>query len=192
MASAGPNFPTAYSDNSTIGTVAWTNPINVLAEDGAFATAALGNSQSHYLTGSTFGFNIPAGSIINGIVVEWKRRQATAGPAVTDNAVRIIKTSNIGATDRSSGTSWTTTNTWISYGSATDLWGETWAAADINASGFGAALSAQVTDPSLANTAQVDAVRITVYYTPTGTIDQLKRRRKMLIPPREPRPAYQW
>lgn len=57
----------------------------------------------------------------------------------------------------------------IVYGGPTDLWGTTWTDSDVNASDFGAVLSASITksgkNPQYAN---VDAMRITIYYTAGG------------------------
>src|SRR5439155_11523384 len=49
----------------------------------------------------------------------------------------------------------------------TDLWSASWAVSDINASTFGAALSAKLTNSSN-KTASVDSVRITVSYLTCG------------------------
>lgn len=59
----------------------------------------------------------------------------------------------------------TTTNAYVTFGSSTDLWGLTdLAPADINSSGFGVQFSASNGGASLEQ-ANVDHVRITIYYT---------------------------
>jgi hypothetical protein len=85
------------------------------------------------------------------------------GWGIVDNAVRIVKSGTIGSTDRSSGTNWPQTFGYTSYGGSSDLWGETWTPSDINSSDFGFAISAIGEGPN--TTAQVDNVRITVYYS---------------------------
>ena len=61
---------------------------------------------------------------------------------VYDHRVRIIKGGAIGSTDKASGTAWPGSLAYTTYGGASDLWGETWTASDINASTFGVAISA--------------------------------------------------
>ena len=74
----------------------------------------------------------------------------------------------IGSEDRGPTDMWTTSDVYYSFGSASDLWNETWTVADINASDFGYIfqISGQ---PS--GTASVDHVRITVHYTEAGAED---------------------
>lgn len=52
--------------------------------------------------------------------------------------------------------------TWFTYGGETNLWGTTWTAAEINASGFGASVSAY--NVTGGGSAEIDAIRITVYW----------------------------
>ena len=175
MSTQGPLGPASCIDDSTIGSQAWLNPGNVTAEDATFATVAMTpiNSPSHYLRATNFGFSIPAGATINGIVVEWKRQAQTGTTTIQDNAVRIIKSGTIGSTDKSSLSNWPNANAYATYGSSSDLWGLTWTDTDINGNSFGAALSAKC----IANdTAEVDYVRITVYYTASSGFIAHQRR----------------
>jgi hypothetical protein len=162
MPSQGPTLPGTGADDSSIGATAWTNPGQITADDGSFAFCSIFGTTSHYLKGTNFGFTIPAGATINGIVVEWKRQESQV--LTTDNAVRVVKAGTIGSTDRSSGTNWPSTSAYNTYGSSSDLWGDTWGPSDINDTGFGSAISANSNGNLV--TAQSDAVRITVYYTP--------------------------
>lgn len=162
MASSGPNSPSSASADTSIGTRGWSVITNVLAEDGNNAVSGPfgGANISYYIAATGFGFSIPAGSTIDGIVVEWKK--FASNNWARDYAIRIIKNGTIGTTDQSAAGDWPTSATYSTYGSSTYLWGETWTADDINSSGFGSALSARESSlyyPS------VDHVRITVYYT---------------------------
>lgn len=166
---SGPNFPSTATDDSSIGISAWTSPGNVSASDDSWAQTTLSALQiSHYLKATNFGFSIPVGATIDGILVEWEVSRGLGGNNPKDNAARIVKGGTIGATDRSNATEWTSTDTFLSHGGSSDLWGETWTPADINATTFGAALSAigNVSSPSFA---RIDAVRITVSYTVPAT-----------------------
>lgn len=167
MATAGPNSAGAGASQAGVGTVAWTSPGSATVSDNTRATATIsGGAQSQYLVVSSFGFAIPAGATIDGIVVEVEKCASSASN-VLDNRVRIVKGGAIGATDKSSATPWviTSSEAYVTYGGAADLWGETWTADDINASAFGVAISVRNSNVKLPRAAYVDHIRITVYYT---------------------------
>ena len=175
MATAGPNSPSTIVDDSSVGTETWSNPGNAAASDDSRATVTVGAgvTPSHYLKATNFGFAIPAGATINGITVEVEL-SATQLNRVTDNAVRIVKGGTIGSTDKSSGTTWPTTEAYRTYGGAADLWGETWAYSDINDSTFGFAISCGATGSGTRD-GQVDHIRITIDYTAGGGSTQPPR-----------------
>lgn len=166
MASVGPSGPSASSTDSSAGTFNWANASGITAEGGGSASVGLGNGQtSIYLVATGFGFSVPAGATINGVLVEWKRSADRSG--ISDAAVRLVKGGAVGSTDRSAAGSWPTTLAYQSYGGASDLWGTTLTPDDVNASAFGAAIRAQCA-VSTGPTASVDYVRVTVYYSTGG------------------------
>lgn len=167
MASEGPNNGSSAANDNSIGTVAWANTGNVFASDDARANTGniVSGSISNYLVVTGFGFAIPSGATIDGIVVEAERSSAAA--SCEDEAVRIVKGGAIGATDKSSGVNYPSTEAYQTYGGATDKWGETWTDSDINASTFGVAFAAQ-NNTGTNRQARIDHVRITVYYTEAG------------------------
>src|SRR5690349_20482878 len=133
---------------------AWSNPGNGAAEDGSLATCAvMGLVSSHYLMATGFGFSIPSGATMNGITVEVKRKAGTGD--IQDGRVRIVKGRTVGSTDRRALGNWSTTLGYQSYGSSSDLWGETWTDTDINSGSFGLALAAT---SGFGDTASVDQV----------------------------------
>lgn len=145
---------------------AWSNPSNAAAEDASNATASVGGGVStHYLKATNFGFSIPSGATIDGIVAEAKKAEVLSTDDIFDSRVRIVKGGTVGSTDKSSGAEWPTALAYTTYGGAADLWGETWSHADVNASDFGFVIACTSTG---AGSAQVDHMRITVYYTPAG------------------------
>ncbi len=161
MATAGPNYPGSASG--------WTNSGNAGADDGSYATTSIvDGATSASLVASSFGFGIPDGSTINGIAVEVQRK--TSFPStLRDNLVQLRKGgTSTGNNKADTGTSWGTSDATITYGGASDLWGTSWAASDINASNFGVDFRAK--NHGFANaTASVDFIRVTVYYTePVG------------------------
>ncbi|MBC7856903.1 MAG: hypothetical protein IAF94_26025 [Pirellulaceae bacterium] len=166
MATQGPNGPGTLANDASIGFSSWTNTGNAAASDNSYSTNNVGPTfQTNYLKATNFGFSIPAGATIDGIVVEIERKESGANIA-RDNRVRIVKGGTIGSTDKASGTEWPTSDAYATYGSSSDLWGATWTASDINASNFGVVLSVLGLGTG---TASVDHFRITVYYTPPVT-----------------------
>lgn len=168
MASAGPLYPTVGADSTAGGgTVVWINPGRVTAEDGSTATAAVGMSAtSHCLQGTAFAFSIPAGATVNGILVEVKRSSSVSG--ATDSKVQLVKGGAISGANRATGAAIPAALTYGSYGGPSDLWGLAFTPADINNATFGAVYQALGTG-GLGVTVSVDAIRITVYYTPVDT-----------------------
>ena len=163
---AGPNNPATGANVNTTGTVLWTNSGNITnTADLNYAAAVFsGSANSNYLQGSNYGFAIPSGAIINGIVVTINRRTSAtnAGRVTRDNVVSLVKGGVITGNNKFSATAYTTSFATVSYGSVTDTWGTTWTPADINASNFGAVLSVNANNTL---TATVDHIRITIHYT---------------------------
>ena len=157
------------ADDSSTGTIAWTNPGNITALDGSTANSTLtARARSHYLDATNFGFSIPTGATINGITVSVVKDFNGFGNTI-DNAARLIKGGTIQATDRSNLGSWPSlTLTPTSYGTSSDLWGGSWTPSDINDPSFGFAISGDNTDTTNTSSASIDNIQITVYYTPTN------------------------
>ena len=173
MASQGPRYPGTGASLANAGTSessdAWVTPGNVGADDGSEATITAATYDtpdiSELLVASNFGFSIPAGSAINGIVVEIERRNSAG--AASDNRVQLaIGTAfvNLVGTNKADlPTDWPTTVGVATYGSATDSWSSGLRYDQVNSSGFAVFLSAQA---DAANTdIQVDYIRVTIHYT---------------------------
>ena len=168
----GPSMAGTGASVGGVGTVAWTSPGSITADDSSYATCALTSSaQSNYLSGTNFGFSIPAGSTINGIQVSIMRESSSSNsPYVRDTVVSLIKGGTVtGANRAATSTNWPNSMTAAGYGTTSDLWGTTWTPADINASNFGVALSASSSGSGSTRTASVDYMQITVTYTADTT-----------------------
>ena len=162
----GPNNPgTTESDNSA-GSNTWSDHANAQTQNDTEATSSITTpgDTTEYLKVTNFGFDLPDNATIDGIVVEVDRYES--GGNAEDEAVRIVKGGTIGSTDKSAAGDWSTSDsdTYTSYGSSTDLWGESWTVSDIESSTFGFALRAEATNTGAA-TASVDHIRITIHYT---------------------------
>jgi len=66
-----------WSDDSAVGSVAWSNPSNAAADDSGYASAT-GSAQTHYLKGLNLGISIPSTATILGITARVKRSQLGA------------------------------------------------------------------------------------------------------------------
>jgi len=160
--SQGPNAPGTIANDATVGTLPWTLLANAAVSDNMYTQVAPGGMPSQYLKVTNFGFAVPPAAVIDGITVSVERRSAAG--LISDFSARIVKGGVIGATEKAIAGTWATTDTVVNYGGNTDLWGETWTAADINSSAFGFVLSA--TDN--VDVAAVDAISITVTYSLCG------------------------
>ena len=154
----------------------WTVPIPETWNTTGSAECQLSaNSIGWYLViDNGFGFEIPTSSIINGIVVEIACR-GTSG-TVYDSEVVIVKGGVLGEINRKNTNAWASGSfQYVSHGGATDLWDITWTPAQINASNFGVAVSPKTIGD--ASDADINGVKITVYYTPTNikTVNGLAR-----------------
>lgn len=163
----------AVGENNSVGAVNWAGFTNTQISDNSYASAGtllgvLATANSKYLVFSNFGFAIPAGAAICGIEVscEGSASGLLVGSFIRDNSVRIIKNNVIDGTDHAVNTNWSGSDAATLYGSASDNWGLSWTANDINAADFGVAISAHMAAglASLFLTARIDRVSITVYY----------------------------
>jgi len=166
MSSQGPKFPTTATGNtSTVGggTVAWTNPQNIEAADGVFATNNNGAMSvgTDDLIGTGFGFSVPATATINGILVEINY---SASGTASELFVNLLKAGAATGNNKATGASLPSSPNTASYGGSTDLWGATFTPSDINASNFGVAAGYFLPSGSVSQ-ANVDFFRITVFFT---------------------------
>lgn len=180
----GPLSGTLFGNDNTVGTYAWVNQSAAQANDLQDATVTLSCGMiaiSNYLTAGGFGFSIPPLAVINGIEVEIKKCRGdypdnpSCGMFVyplcigfsdfTDHSVQIIKSGNISGNNYATLTPWAYCfSVYDTYGGPSDLWGETWTAADINDPGFGVAVAA-INDTYFGDdVAGIDHIQITVYY----------------------------
>jgi hypothetical protein len=85
--------------------------------------------------------------------------------ALQDSTVQLLKAGSAVGTNKFLTNTWGTTDSTITYGNSSDLWGTTWTAADVNAANFGLRFIAKNVAASTA-TASLDYVSITVTYKP--------------------------
>lgn len=157
---------TAASDNANGGTVAWSNPNNSFSSNDTYATAGPNAAEvTELLKVTNFSFAIPTGAQIVGIVASIERKQGTSSGPIFDSAVRLIKALVPVGDNKAVISTWPAADAAATYGSSSDLWGTTWTAAEINASGFGLGIAVvNSVSPGAVETASVDHITLTVYY----------------------------
>jgi len=159
VTTAGPNSTGTVADGGEFGGFEWTTPTNATASDNSYAVsnAALANS----LKATNFGFSIPAGATINGMVFEWEGKtgagtQARNIKAIKDGSTLIASNHSV---------TFTTTEGYQTAGTSTDLFGTTWTVSEINSANFGCGCDAG----GITNAISIDHIRATVYYTDAAT-----------------------
>lgn len=163
-ADTGATFPGTCTALNTGAATDWTNPTNAQTDNDTGSTWTTG-SASDVLACTNFGFSIPAGATINGIIVNIKGWDAGGGNGFV-SSVRLTTDGTTEEGDNNSAddvTDWSNTAYEIKeYGNSTDLWGLSLDANDINASTFGVTHRSAKASAALIN---IDYMTITVYYT---------------------------
>jgi len=152
---------------------AWSTPTYAAYSDNQFATVVLPKQlyqeSSNWLEAKSFGFTIPTGAIIQGIMVGIERK-ASAPNSINDNAVHLMYFESPIAGPRYSSFSWPTDdNVFQKYGGPDDLWGYSfWSPSMINHPDFGvkfAAMNNLLNSTNATATAYVDAITLEIWYT---------------------------
>ena len=176
---AGPNFAgTAVNEPDT--TQDWLTPGNGTTSNDSRATVGLADigdpdiDTSDLLKATNFSFSLPAGGIVDGIECEVEVSSVTdASNDILDSAVVLVLAGTPLSITKPNVTDWTASDVFLNHGSSTDLWARTWTVSEVNAPGFGCALSAQVIGDASGGTGRVDSFRITVTFT--SELKPLKR-----------------
>ena len=135
----------------------------------------LTSETTNYLTVTGLTSTVPAGSTINGITIKIERYNGNASNefplTIVDNAIYLTKNgSSVVGNNKSTGATWqgSDNNTTVDFGGASDLWGTTLTAAEVNASTFGVMISPALTYtmyPETGANVNIDQVSITIDYT---------------------------
>lgn len=166
-------FPGTVANDATVGTISWTNVNNVKTDDlnVAQATTTSGGDNSKYLKCTNFGFTLPNNAEILGIEVN-VRLKGGSNDDVDDNQVRIVKSDgSFGSItkNRLNEVWWGSGGggEFVTYGSATDIWSETWTASDINNSNFGFGISVNLQGGDSNIDGEIYFIKMKVYYRTT-------------------------
>lgn len=163
--SSGPNYATTVVDGGGGGNV-WSNPSNAQGTiNGTVATVTEGVTAgaANQLKSSGHGFTIPGNATITGIMLE-SQLYGTTFDSLIDIGTSTKRSTSTPISSGLGGWGAGGVLHLVSWGGPSDLWGRTdWVPADINNTTFGAGLRPGATVASTSD--QVDAIRITVYYS---------------------------
>ena len=114
MSDTGWINPGTMASDDTVGTVAWSNPDNAKTSNDSRSISATADGPPDPTT-------------------------------ILDYYAKIVKSDgSIGTTNKAIGTELDSSDTYRTYGSSTEKWGETWSNTDVNDSDFGFVFSAEM------------------------------------------------
>lgn len=160
-------LPGLGSTEDLDGRPAWANPEFIQTADSDYASCDIVKGDySDWLRASDFGFVVPTGVVIDGVVVEI-HRAASLVDSVCDTSLRLVNASGVNEGNEKASSIWypLTTPSTMSYGSPSDKWGVALTPEIVNNSNFGIRLASRNDDFENAHAAMVYWVKITVYYT---------------------------
>ena len=164
MASIGPLYPGTATDNGG-GSGSWvTIDLAKTVSDDLAVGAVLRNDTTNYADFVNFGFSVPTGATIDGVLVEHRVKEGT-GMDGRDGSFKLIVGGTATGVIPAGASSFTTSLTTRSRGGATSLWSCTLTPAVVNASNFGVRLQYDELGGADGNIS-LAFVRITIYYTP--------------------------
>lgn len=158
--SAGANSPGTLADSNITGctsSISWSNASNAASSDNSYAAVSAAFTESEVSTRclltTNFGFSIPGGSTIDGVLVEYERKCSgnSAFFHCTDGTIKLYSGGALVGSNKAyytgnSSSYWPTSDAYYSYGGASDLWGASLDVSTVNNSGFGVASSPLVRD----------------------------------------------
>lgn len=165
---AGPRTPSTVVNDASVGSVAWSGPAPDPWGGSSWQAFVPNSAVSNLLKATNFGFSIPVGMTIRGIIAEIDWGSGIGANNAFAARVHPVKggTVQFGVNKATSilpggGTSPQT------FGGSTDLWSTAWTHTDINSSTFGIALGVLGGSGSL-SLAAVEFIRLTVVYEDTS------------------------
>ena len=141
----------------------WNTPNNCTVDDGTDTTCSVLTTQGDDLKAYTFGSLVPAGATINGIEVRFQTREISATASTNISYINVGKDDSTLGTAKTPATALTTSHVDYDYGGATDLWGLSWTAAEINSSSF--QIRMRCSGTNISDQVGCDAAWVKVYYT---------------------------
>lgn len=174
----------ASSQNDVYTSLSFTDSSNNLQQAPLSISPA---DQTNYLVCKNLDSNISTSATIEGITIYIDRYNSFTGDGtvtISDDAIYLTKngTDTVGS-NKSTGATWasTDTDTYISFGGSSDLWGTTWTASEINDDNFGVMIGPNITYDSNSgengSDAKIDHIYVEITFTDTAS----SRRRAVFI-----------
>jgi len=165
-ASQGPLYAGTVSNFNDGGTTPWSNPAN--AQGNNTSTAATSSPPMEWdttqrLRATNFGFTIPEGSTIDGVMTEIEYT-ANANNRFRDISNMLLVNGVEAGDEHSIGANWTTTKVFAPLGGADDVWGAQLTPEIVNASNFGISIKGERYHRQ-AVAGSVFRMRMTIFYT---------------------------
>jgi hypothetical protein len=165
------NTSNASSQNDVYSSLLFTDSFNVQADEPLSLSPA---DETNYLVCKNLDSNIPNDATIEGIRIYIDRYNSFTGDGtvtIKDDAIYLTKngTDTVGS-NKSTGATWslTDTDTYISFGGVSDLWGTSWTASEINNDNFGVMIGPTIEFDGLTgengSSANIDHVYIEITY----------------------------
>lgn len=134
----GNTFPGTGENNAGIGATAWTSPGEIVSDNTTDATCAAAAS-SQYLVARNFGFSLPAGATISGVLVRIEASEHSGGTEPLRAWLQDASGTEFGSSKLTSneGSISGTTKAVYTYGSTSDVWGATLSEAIVEDVDFG-------------------------------------------------------
>ncbi len=166
------NTSNASSQNDSYTSLLFTDAANVLAP---VPTSLSPADETNYLVCKNLDSNIPNDATIEGIKIYIDRYNSFTGDGtvtIKDNAIYLTKngTDTVG-NNKSTGATWSSsdTDTYISFGGVSDLWGTSWTASEINDDNFGVMIGPNIefdgTTGENGSSANIDHVYIEITFS---------------------------
>lgn len=157
------------SVSSGQGDNAWTNLENARLSDDSYVTVVdvPKNEASDYLVARGFGFQIPPGSQINGVLVEVERHADGPSNNMDDWVIRLWDRVQLVGEDKAGFAPWSDPDDEIvTYGGSLDTWGLSLSRDLVTSGEFGVVISVQTGIGTGAVSGFIDRIAMTIYYTP--------------------------
>jgi hypothetical protein len=179
----------ASSQNDSYSSLLYTDATNNVQTAPISVTPAV---TTNWLVCKNLDTNIPTSATIEGIKIYIDRYNGFTGDgAVTikDDGIYLTKNAiDTVGNNKSTSATWASidTDTYVTFGGVSDLWGTTWTASEINSDNFGVMIGPNIEYDGLTGetgaSAKIDHVYVEITYTDAGTA----RRRAVFIAKNNP------
>ena len=133
------------------GSIAWSSPTNIQADDTSWACASFSNTddETEFLWANNFGFTLAASANIVGAKLTLKQGADDCGAGATGTVVyqtvKMVKGGAVSGNNMATGSEIMNMSATKEYGGQASLWGNSLLYTDVNASNFGFVVSGKCT-----------------------------------------------